>query len=1420
MRQTAEGGGRPEAAGKLKRVGALGRPSTCNREASKNRVVVASLCQGFSSIYVDGAIDGEPSAMLVDTGATRTIVRPDLIKGRPLTTTVWRLRTATGAGVNVHGEIDVRVTMGSTVLDHCVLVAEIEETVILGMDLMSRCGVQLDLENGILNVNKEELVLNPRRTVSVCATAVADMTLKGRSETFVLARLEGNLPDGSVVMLEPENSDEHVGRGILIAKQLLLVKDTVPVRLMNINSYPKSLKEGTVLGKCVTVSSIHHQARGVRDDPATEVSPKLMRLMTDASRGRNSHQRKRIEDMFLNFRDVFDLDDGNKGRSKIVRHTIDTGDAKPIRQTPRRLPLAKREEAERILREMQGEGVVETSNSPWASPVVLVKKKDGSTRFCVDYRKLNDATRKDSYPLPRIDDTLDTLAGSKIFSTLDLKSGYWQVELAPEDKEKTAFTLGSGLWQFTVMPFGLCNAPATFERLMDNILKGLSWKTCLIYLDDIIVVGKSFEDHMINLKNVFQRLREASLKLSPKKCCFFRSEVLYLGHVVSDHGISVDTGKTKAIEDWPVPRDKHQLRSFLGLCTYYRRFVMGFASIAKPLTKLTEEARKFDWDQSCQRAFEQLKKALLTSPILGYPNEHGNFVLDTDASNYGIGGILSQLQDGQERVIGYFSKTLSKPERNYCVTRRELLAVVKSVEHFYKYLYGRKFLLRTDHAALKWLMQFKNPEGQVARWIERLQEYDFEIEHRAGTRHNNADALSRRPCSKDCKHCNRAEEQDSGAVRLTTVIDEAWQPGELHKYQQADPDLQLIRDWKESGQKPTWNQIAPHTPSVKSYWAQWDSLVIDDDGLIKRVVENDDGTEEKRQLLVPSSRRAEVLQQLHDGSAGGHLGVHKTLEKVRSRFYWNNLKDDVRDWCRKCTICAASNGPPRRPKAPMQQYNVGSPFERIAIDIAGPFPETDHQNKYILVVMDYFSKWVEAYALPNQEATTVADVLVKEWICRFGVPLELHSDQGRNFESALFQGVCQILGIRKTRTTPLHPQSDGMVERMNRTLNRYLSKVVSDHQRDWDQHLHLFLMAYRSSAHETTGQSPANIAFGRELRLPCDLKFGCKPGENLANDDYVANLRRKMDDIHRRVRVNIERASDRMKDRYDIRAQDGGYQTGDRVWLFDPKRRRGLSPKLQNQWDGPYEIVKRINDVVYRVRKMPRGKAKVVHFNRLTPYEGEDREERVAQMECPQSFTDFMARDNNGRKERFGVTIEEHRDIFRVDPDYALAHCISQDLKMNKGIAAVFKVKFGGLEKLLQQDPEVGDVLSLDKVFHLVTKEKADGKPTYWTLWRVLQKLKNLLLERQIRKLAIPRLGSGLDRLNWRIVRNMLENIFKDTEVKILVCHFNPRSSGGLTTKRVGRYFFRASGCITDSTVQQNMKKSQEARHRSETERN
>lgn len=1152
--------------------------------------------------------------MLIDTGANVTLLRTDVarkLKENLLYTAPnVSLVTATGDQATVHGKIDTKVKCGSKTFQHRVYVADITDTCILGLDFLQKNDFTVDLEKNEIRTKGEEIPL-----LSSAANKSEPCPVIARQKIIIPARSE-YLARG--VLASPANyryavtdfSNSTSPAGILIAASLVdLQRSTIPIRILNVTDRAKVIERGTELASCVPVVDIVTQPGDV------EGVNHLHSILSDLD-GLDRKQLAAVKRLLYEFQHLFSKSDTDVGHTGITRHRIDTGNHLPIKQHPRRLPLSKKEEVQTMLKEMKESNIIEESSGPWASPIVLVKKKDGSTRFCVDYRKLNDVTKKDSYPLPRIDDTLDALSGSKWFSTLDLKSGYWQVEIHPEDREKTAFTTGQGLWQFKVMPFGLCNAPATFERLMETALRGLTSEACLVYLDDIVIVGRTFEEHLSNIRRVFQRLKEANLKLNPKKCQFFRKEVTYLGHIISAEGVKTDPAKIIAVREWPRPESIRDLRSFLGLCTYYRRFVKSFSAVAKPLHRLTEKNTQFNWTDECETSFNFLKQALTTTPILAYPEPERQFILDTDASADGIGAVLSQVFDTEERVIAYFSKSLGKAERNYCVTRKELLAIVKAVEHFHHYVYGRKFILRTDHASLKWLLSFKEPEGQVARWIQRLQEYDFEIRHRKGTTHGNADALSRKPCPEVCKYCTNMENKYGTGTGLSAkalislaVNSDSWSAEEIHKSQVEDPDIKPILEGKQNGaDRPSWQEIAPYGSTTKRYWALWDSLHLKD-GVLYRKWENDEGTNHRWQLVLPRSRVQEVLREVHDSPSGGHFGITKTLSKVRERFYWDRARVDVEKWCKECHACGARKGPKIRTRGRLQRYNVGVPFERIALDILGPLPRTSNGNKYLLVIMDYFSKWPEVVPTSDQEATTVAGALVDNWVSRFGVPLILHSDQGTNFNSMLFKELCKLLGIQKTRTTALHPQSDGMVERFNRTILNHLSMFVSKNQTDWDAHIPMFLLAYRSAVHEATGWTPSEMLLGKSLRLPCDLMFGRPSDAPSSPDQYVRDLETRLEKIHSFARERIDIVSDRMKTRYDTRATRQHFNEGDRVWLFNPSRRRGLSPKLQRNWEGPYTIMKKLNDVVFRIRKSPSTKPKVIHLDRLAPFFGDATDE-------------------------------------------------------------------------------------------------------------------------------------------------------------------------------------------------------------------
>ena len=650
-------------------------------------------------------------------------------------------------------------------------------------------------------------------------------------------------------------------------------------------------------------------------------------------------------------------------------------------------------------------------------------------RFCVDYRRLNAVTRKDVFPLPRIDDLLDQLKGKSIFSTLDAKSGYWQIRMEESSREKTAFVTFDGLYEFRVMPFGLCNAPATFQRVMQKVLTGLG-DFCSVYIDDILVFSNSMEEHLEHLKQIFQRLQRVGLKLHPQKCVFGSHEVLYLGHLISGSGILPNPEKIAAVKRFPTPTSVKAVRQFLGLASYYRRFVPNFARVANSLYGLTRQDVPFHWTQACQQSFERLKDLLTTPPVLAYPDFTKQFVLHTDASGEGVGAVLEQKQDdGELHPIAYASRSINRHEKRYGVTELEALGVVWAVKHFRSYLVGQKCTVYTDHAPLRSMLQARHQSGKLARWACVLAEVDLEIRYRPGRKNLNADALSRAPLS----HVDDKYEGQVAAVSISADPSST----EMTVLQREDSHLQPIIAYLEKKELPTDEKKA------RKLVLQADHYTILD-GVLYYV---DISRGNRRRIAAPSAIHETLLQENHSGSLAGHFTAKGVYEKLARRYWWEGIYADVVKHCRACLTCASYRGGGRRSKPPLKPIDVGGPFERVGVDIL-EMPPTEKENRYIVVFMDYLTKWVEAFPTADQTSETIARLLVERVICQHGAPKELLSDRGPNLLSSLILDICNLMGMKKTNTTAYHPQTDGLVENFNRTLRAMIAKHAKTFGRD------------------------------------------------------------------------------------------------------------------------------------------------------------------------------------------------------------------------------------------------------------------------------------------------------------------------------------------------------------------------------------
>lgn len=737
--------------------------------------------------------------------------------------------------------------------------------------------------------------------------------------------------------------------------------------------------------------------------------------------------------LLLEFRDIFSTSKFDIGRTNQSSHVIDTGDAKPVYKHPYRIPQAVQPTVQQMVSEMLEYDVIEPSVSPWSSPFILVEKPDKSKRFVVDYRALNAVTVKNRFPMPRVDEALSSLSGCSVFSSLDLTSGFWQVPLDEQSKQKTAFQTSDGHYQFKVLPFGLCNAPATFQHMMQQSLQGTNVQP---YIDDILIPSQNMEDHLKKLRQIFSCLRDSHLKLKPSKCTFAKSQVKYLGFLVRDGQIVSDPAKVDALVSFPCPTAVDQVQRFIGMANFYNRFIPHFAEIAAPLTTLQGcPPRKFYWTDNEQHAFDVLKKALVEMSHINVPDFEKPFELYTDASGVAAGAVLQQ----SGKPIAYASTKFNSAERNYSTVDREFYAMQWAISHFHYYLYGRRFTVYTDHKPLLGLITGTSKNSRHARYQMKLQDYDFELIYCSGKSNVVADCLSRTAAVEiSCAFSNSNDETCSAIIRF---INEG---------------------------RVTRDNLPP--TAVPYLQRRSDLLHIEDGNLYY-----------DNRLVIPDSSVDRVIQRHHND---GHFSTTKVRKAVLERYWFPNMRRRIAELSSRCDVCARNlsypSNPVKRSKLPTDEYQ---PMEFVAIDIVGPLNVQADGSRYILTMIDHKTRWLQAVPIADITAETVCDAVHAEWICRYGAPRYIHSDQGRQFESNLFGQLCARYGITKKRTTPYHPQGNSICERVHRTIKDRLRTS----QRPWLSALADAVFCINCTHHDVIKQTPYKALFQREPFRPCQF---------------------------------------------------------------------------------------------------------------------------------------------------------------------------------------------------------------------------------------------------------------------------------------------------------------------------------------------
>jgi predicted aspartyl protease len=1059
----------------------------------------------YSYLRSHVSIKGVKCEAIVDTGANVVVISTSTARKARIIVQ-WRsdlrIKTASGQDAQIMGiSYKTPITIGGITKHFDALIINTNTyEVLLGTNALKEFGAIIDFtQQQLLLTSPVGRVQVPTSFIAgeepVARFALADnFTIPPMSQVFLPVTCPEQFSSKGEFSISTANR-ACVLHGIVVA-QGVFDDSCIPTSILtaNLTDSKVTLSKNMIIAEARRTKIEEAQSIEVNPETSPEkvttTLPKLGNLPEDV--------KKPLQNIINDHKHLFENVIPDK-TTHGVKHKIHLTSDVPTKRGPYRNSRYEDTELKPELERLLKEGFIEESISSYAAPVIMVPKPDGKLRICIDYRALNNITVKEVYPMPRIEDTKDQLYGAKIFSTLDLKAGYWQVPMAEEDKQKTAFITKYGLYQWRCMPFGLCNAPATFQRLMDAILRGLKWQCCLVYLDDVIVFSRNLEEHEKHLRQIFTAIDKAGLRLNPAKCRFGQEEIEYLGHIVSAKGILPSPKNVDPILKIPDPHDVNSVQTLLGLLGYYRSFIKDFSTVAEPILRLTKADKKFEWGPEQREAKGKLLMALTTAPILAYPDFYKEFIVQVDASEVGLGAILAQIQEGKERVIAYTSHILDDTQRKACATEREALAVMFAIQQFRPYLHGRKFKMITDHKALTYIFDGKVRNPKLFRFALALQEFNFEVIHKPGKMHGNADALSR-------------------FIALSAT---------------ATPNFRMIKRKLYFGDK----------------------------------------------IVPPMEDRKRIVREYHETT--GHSGAQPISTMILKTYYWPDLEEDVRKFTQSCPRCQVFN--PRPEKRALQPIIAETPFERVGIDLIGPMPTSQRGNKYVVVATDYFTHYCMAAPLPQKSADLVAEFIKRYIILQHGPPQILQSDQGKEFVNKIIEELCRKHEIKHQRSSPYHPQSNGLVERTNQTVASKIAKLRMKNQLNWDDYLYDAVYGYNISPQKLLGTSPYEAMYGRLPKIT-----GKETSETI-------NLK----ELHEDIRERIVKNKTKIMETQATLPQPDDLEVGDIVIYKNRSRTKG-----QPHWYGTYVISKKGTKGCYYFSNLDYTKTYQAHRNDLRAYKG------------------------------------------------------------------------------------------------------------------------------------------------------------------------------------------------------------------------